>query len=186
MNEMTLFSDTGFEIQALGVWGRARYLSVSEAPHNIESLQMSDEETFCLFDAWRPEWVSKPWSPTLQAGSSNHYTRALPWTNYTTFARALGFYLSETQLFVRPLSTFLVANQGNNDGELMWRINIKETIILIIYKNNEKIMKNILYAQCQRLLSVIMPFVRCTYVWISWHMLLPAPHPMSPQGESCR
>ena len=32
MNE----SDTGFEIRPLAVWGRARYLSVTEAPHNIE------------------------------------------------------------------------------------------------------------------------------------------------------
>ena len=28
--------DTGFEIQGLEVWGRARYLSVTEAPHNTE------------------------------------------------------------------------------------------------------------------------------------------------------
>ena len=31
--------DTGFKIRALAVWGRAHYLSVTEAPHNIESLQ---------------------------------------------------------------------------------------------------------------------------------------------------
>ena len=31
---MTLYPpDTGFEIRALAVWGRARYLSVTEAPH---------------------------------------------------------------------------------------------------------------------------------------------------------
>ena len=28
--------DTGFEIWALAVWGRARYLSVTEAPHNTD------------------------------------------------------------------------------------------------------------------------------------------------------
>ena len=28
--------DTGFEIRSLAVWGRARYLSVMEAPHNTE------------------------------------------------------------------------------------------------------------------------------------------------------
>ena len=28
--------DTGFEIRALAVWGRARYLSVTEAPHNTD------------------------------------------------------------------------------------------------------------------------------------------------------
>ena len=29
--------DTGFEIRALAVWGRARYLSVTEAPHSFTS-----------------------------------------------------------------------------------------------------------------------------------------------------
>ena len=28
--------DAGFEIRALAVWGRARYLSVTEAPHNTD------------------------------------------------------------------------------------------------------------------------------------------------------
>ena len=28
--------DTGIEIRALAVWGRARYLSVTEAPNNTE------------------------------------------------------------------------------------------------------------------------------------------------------
>ena len=31
--------DTWFEIRTLVVWGRARYLSATEAAHNIESLQ---------------------------------------------------------------------------------------------------------------------------------------------------
>ena len=30
--------DTGFDIRALAVWGRARYLSVTEAPHNTDFL----------------------------------------------------------------------------------------------------------------------------------------------------
>ena len=34
-------TDTGFEIRALAVWGRARYLSVTEVPHNIECLRVS-------------------------------------------------------------------------------------------------------------------------------------------------
>ena len=38
--------DTIFEIRALAVRGRARYLSVTEAPHNIESLRVRGEETF--------------------------------------------------------------------------------------------------------------------------------------------
>ena len=33
----------------MAVWGRARYLSVTEALHNIESLRVSREETFFFF-----------------------------------------------------------------------------------------------------------------------------------------
>ena len=47
--------DTVYEIRALTAWGRARYLSVTEVPHNIESLQVSGEETFRLSETWRPE-----------------------------------------------------------------------------------------------------------------------------------
>ena len=38
--------DTGSEIRALAVRDRARHLSVTEVPHNIESLRVSEEETF--------------------------------------------------------------------------------------------------------------------------------------------
>ena len=51
--------DTGFEIRALAVWGRARYLSATEAPHNIEFLRVSGGATFCFFATWRPEWCWK-------------------------------------------------------------------------------------------------------------------------------
>ena len=66
--------NTGFEIRVLAVWGRARYLSVTEASHNIESLRMSGE-FFCFFKTWRPEWGSKPRSPTFQAGRFNQGPR---------------------------------------------------------------------------------------------------------------
>ena len=58
--------DTWFEIRALAFSGWARYLSVTEAPHNIE----------LLWEVWRPEWGSNPRSPTFQAGSFNHCTSA--------------------------------------------------------------------------------------------------------------
>ena len=38
--------DTGFEIRALAVWGRARYLSVTQAPHNTDFHTWMD---FCFF-----------------------------------------------------------------------------------------------------------------------------------------
>ena len=68
--------DTGFGIRTLAVWDRARYISVTEVPHNIESSRVSGEETFCFFETWRPERSSSPRSPTFQAGSFNHCTRA--------------------------------------------------------------------------------------------------------------
>ena len=54
MNEMKLPSDTGFEIRAL--WGRARYLSVAEAFHNI-SLRVSGKETCCLSRGFTPRYA---------------------------------------------------------------------------------------------------------------------------------
>ena len=41
---------TGLEIRVLAVWGRARYLSVTEAPYDIESFRVSGEETFSFFE----------------------------------------------------------------------------------------------------------------------------------------
>ena len=67
--------DTWFEIWALVVWGRAHYLSVTEALHNIKSSRVSGEETFCFFETWMPEWGLNPPSPTFQAGSLNHCAR---------------------------------------------------------------------------------------------------------------
>ena len=61
--------DTGLEIGALAVWGRARYFSVTEAPHNIASLRVSGEEKFCVFETWGPKWGSNPRSPTFQTGN---------------------------------------------------------------------------------------------------------------------
>ena len=34
------------------VWGRAGYLSVTESPHNIKSLQVSEEVTIWFFETW--------------------------------------------------------------------------------------------------------------------------------------
>ena len=42
-------ADTGFEIRAMVVPAQARYLSVKEAPHTIESLRVSVEEIYFFF-----------------------------------------------------------------------------------------------------------------------------------------
>ena len=41
--------DKGFEIRALAVWGRARYLSVTEAPHNTDFHTWMGKKHFCFF-----------------------------------------------------------------------------------------------------------------------------------------
>ena len=41
--------DTWFEIQTLDVWGRARYLSITEAPHNTEFYEWMGKKHFWLF-----------------------------------------------------------------------------------------------------------------------------------------
>ena len=46
--------DTGFEIRALAVWGRARYLSVMEAPHNTNFHTWMGKKQFVSFKPPRP------------------------------------------------------------------------------------------------------------------------------------
>ena len=59
--------DTGFEIRALAVWGRARYLSVTEAPHNTDFHTWMEKKHFCFFETaetgsyvnkWMVYWVT--------------------------------------------------------------------------------------------------------------------------------
>ena len=71
--------ETGFEIRALTVWGRARYLSVTEAPHNIQSLSVSREETFCFFE-------------TCQIGGRTHDLRLSKQAASTAGPGPLPFY----------------------------------------------------------------------------------------------
>ena len=54
-----------FNIRALVVWGRARYLSVTEASPNTESLRVSGGKTF--FEIRMPERETNPRSQTFQA-----------------------------------------------------------------------------------------------------------------------
>ena len=45
----------GLYATILAIWGRARDLSVTEAPHKIEYLRVSREETFHFFEIWMSE-----------------------------------------------------------------------------------------------------------------------------------
>ena len=62
--------DTGFEIRALAVWGRARYLSVTEAPHNTDFYTWMGKKRFLFLSNRRDR---EP-NPELVKGSGdNHY-----------------------------------------------------------------------------------------------------------------
>ena len=91
--------DTGFEIRALAVWGRARYLSVKEAPHNTDFHTWMGKKHFCFFETAetgnRPRtlaWKAAVLTPTLGPLPTRYPTvptrifvsTNLPWLNWNT------------------------------------------------------------------------------------------------------
>ena len=66
--------DTGFEIRALAVWGRARYLSVTEAPHNTDFHTWMGKKHFCFFQT--AETGNRTPNPGVKGSGANHYPRA--------------------------------------------------------------------------------------------------------------
>ena len=67
--------DTGFEIQTLEVWGRTRYLSVTEFPHNTEFHKWMRKKHFCCFFK-PPRPVNEQPSTGVKGSGANHYPRA--------------------------------------------------------------------------------------------------------------
>ena len=59
--------DTGFEIRALAVWGRARYLLVTESPQSPQYWIFTSEwgEGTCFCEAWTSEWRTSPRTSVL-------------------------------------------------------------------------------------------------------------------------
>ena len=66
--------DTGFEIRALAVWDRARYLSVTEAPHNTDFHTWMGKELFCFFQT--AETGNRTPNSGVKGSGANHYPRA--------------------------------------------------------------------------------------------------------------
>ena len=66
--------DTGFEIRALAVWGRARYLSVTEAPHNTDFHTWMGKKHFCFFET--AETGNRAPNSGVKGIGANHYPRA--------------------------------------------------------------------------------------------------------------
>ena len=66
--------DTGFEIRALAVWGRVRYLSDTEAPHNTNFHTWMGKKQFCFFQA--AETGNRTPDSGMKGSGANHYPRA--------------------------------------------------------------------------------------------------------------
>ena len=66
--------DTGFEIRALAVWGRARYLSVTEAPHNTNFHTWMGKKQFCFFQT--ADTGNRTPDSGVKGSGANHYPRA--------------------------------------------------------------------------------------------------------------
>ena len=66
--------DTGFEIRALAVWGRARYLSVTEAPHNTDFYTWIGKKHLCFFQT--AETGNRAPNSSVKGSGANHYHRA--------------------------------------------------------------------------------------------------------------
>ena len=66
--------DTGFEIRALAVWGRARYLSVTEAPHNTNFHTWMGKKQLCFFQT--AETGNRTPDSGVKGSGTNHYPRA--------------------------------------------------------------------------------------------------------------
>ena len=71
--------DTGFEVRALAVWGRARYLSVTEAPHNTDFHTWMGKKHFCFFET--AETGNRTPNSGVKGSGANHYPRARPLQN---------------------------------------------------------------------------------------------------------
>ena len=66
--------DSGFEIRALAVWGRVRYLSVTETPHNIDFYAWMGKKHFYFFQA--AVTGNQTPSSSVQGSGANHYPKA--------------------------------------------------------------------------------------------------------------
>ena len=62
------------EIRALAVWGRARYLSVTEAPHNTDFHKWMGKKHFCFFET--AETGNRTPNSGVKGNGANHYPRA--------------------------------------------------------------------------------------------------------------
>ena len=88
-------SDTGFEIRALAVWGRACYLWVTEAFHNTEFHTWMGKKHVCFFQT--AETGKRTPNSSVKGSGANHYPRAPAWFfTILTRSRTLQLHLTLT------------------------------------------------------------------------------------------
>ena len=66
--------DTGSKIRALAVWGRTRYLSVTEAPHNTDFHTWMGKKHFCFFQT--AATGNRTPNSGVKGSGANHHPRA--------------------------------------------------------------------------------------------------------------
>ena len=84
--EMTLPSRHRIRNSNPGVWGRARHLSITEAPYNTEFYEWMGKKHFCFFQTAETGKRTQT-SSSVKGGGANHYPRA-PAQNWTEKNRA--------------------------------------------------------------------------------------------------
>ena len=105
--------DTGFEIRALAVWGRARYLSVTEAPHNTNFHTWMGKKQFCFFQT--AETGNRTPDSGVKGSGVNHYPRA-PALLQPTLIVCCPIKL----LYIGPMSVFLLLQLWQEDNALCY------------------------------------------------------------------
>ena len=86
--------DTGFEIQTLAVWGRARYLPVTEALHNTEFYEWMEKKHFCFFQTAKTG--KRTPNSSVKGSGANYYPRVHAPLHLSTNAKGGGGRLNIT------------------------------------------------------------------------------------------
>ena len=105
----------------------ATSLSLTEAPRNIASLQMSEEERFCFFETWRPDcsrWPSRP-IRSLRYIETCTEIRAL-WVLTLVLLNCFNFIFSHLKLEL--LTQFPASN--NKNFYYLWKIDMSKIKLL--------------------------------------------------------
>ena len=87
------WDDTGLQTQdSLAVWGRARYLSVAEAPHNTDFHTWMGKKHFCFFQT--AETGNRTPNSGVRGSGAHHYPRAPAHWNWQNTANTISSCLT--------------------------------------------------------------------------------------------